>query len=98
MYLQAKALSFVQTPYWKDIVIKQMHLYEDNWKRVRAIKLDSEIILDIIKQSKLTFSSDSLFSNQSTCTPSTTQSLDATEQMKSNTSSIKKETYSSPAD
>lgn len=65
MYLKIKKAKFEKNSYWKnDIKISMIWLYTDEWKFVKRIKIQSDILLDLIINQEIKISDDVLFNNQ----------------------------------
>ena len=64
MQLHLKALSLIETKYWKSIQCNQVQLRDDKWKFVKNISID-ETALEMMKSFWIivTISDDSLFPN-----------------------------------
>lgn len=62
MYLQIKKAEFVKNKRGKnDIKISMIWLYEDNWKYIRFVKLQSDELLEYLKNWKIQLSKEWLF-------------------------------------
>lgn len=44
MYLQIKKIKEQPNKFWNDLLITMIGLYEDDWKRIKRVKLDNELI------------------------------------------------------
>lgn len=55
MYLQIKTLELVPDQYGKHIKITKIGLYENDWKFIKWVKLDSAITIAMLKQYKITY-------------------------------------------
>lgn len=59
MYLKVSWIEYRKNRFWKnDIFINRIWLYTDEWKYIRFIKLESELLLDFIKRQKIVISND----------------------------------------
>lgn len=49
MFLTIKKAKLVKNEYWKnDIMISMVWLYDENWKRIKRLKLDDETLQKIV--------------------------------------------------
>jgi len=44
MHYKLKATKLRKNQYWQDIVVKQVQLYDDEWKRVKNEKITEELL------------------------------------------------------
>ncbi len=56
MQLILKVPHLVKTPYWTDIAFKQVALHDDNWKYIKNLKINDDL-LQWIKDFDLKFTS-----------------------------------------